>query len=193
MLFSCLLPLFVFSVVTHDRKLSRDLEFRSYDVELAIMSDGQASFESMVMFFMAHNSRVDESLLNELTLTYMSEADAEGVNYDIAFVQMCHETGFLKFGNQVRWQQHNYCGLGATDDGARGAVFKTMRDGVRAHIQHLKAYASTDALNNELIDPRFKFVKRGSAATIVDLPGRWASDPEYDQRLVKYLKLLKTY
>ena len=117
----------------------------------------------------------------------------EGVNYEIAFVQMCHETGFLKFGNQVRWQQHNYCGLGATDDGARGATFKTMQLGVRAHIQHLKAYASTEALVHQQIDPRFKFVKRGSAPQISALPGRWASDPDYDQRLVKYLRQLKNY
>ena len=132
-------------------------------------------------------------MLNELTRIYIYEASLEGVNHDIAFVQMCHETGFLKFGNQVRWQQHNYCGLGATDDGARGAVFKTMSEGVRAHIQHLKAYASTEELNKPLVDPRFKFVKRGSAPGISQLPGRWASDPEYDQRLVSYLRKLKTY
>ena len=61
--------------------------------------------------------------------------------------------------------QNNYGGLGALNGNSAGqaASFPDPRSGVRAQIQHLKAYASKDALVNERIDPRFHLVVRGSA------------------------------
>lgn len=64
--------------------------------------------------------------------------------------------------------------MGATNDGAAGASFASVRDGLRAQVQHLKAYASTDALANPVVDPRFDLVQRGSATTVYDLGGTWA-------------------
>jgi hypothetical protein len=48
------------------------------------------------------------------------------------------------------------------------------REGVRAQVQHLKAYASTEPLKQECVDPRFKLVTRGVAPSWEDLNGRWA-------------------
>ena len=73
------------------------------------------------------------------------------------------ETGYLKFGGDVTIEQFNFAGLGAIGDGAGGATFGSVREGVRAHVQHLKAYASKDALNNPCVDPRFDLVGRGVA------------------------------
>ncbi len=70
----------------------------------------------------------------------MTEAIQEGVNPDLAFIQMCHETGFLRFDGTVDKSQNNYCGLGATGNGVKGSTFLDQKEGVRAHIQHLKAY-----------------------------------------------------
>jgi hypothetical protein len=148
-----------------------------------IMGYGKTSKEALRKFLMINNPRLGKAFAGTIAELYMQEANAEGVNYDIAFCQMCHETDFLKYGNQVKASQNNFAGLGATDDGARGAIFKEPRIGVRAHIQHLKAYASTKKLVYPLVDPRFKLVKRGSALTIFNLTGKWASDRLYGEKL----------
>ena len=94
---------------------------------------------------------------------YIEECAAEGVSPEVAFCQAMLETGFLKFGGQVDISQYNFAGIGAVDGGASGAVFSDVRTGIRAQVQHLKAYACKDALNQECVDPRFNLVKRGSA------------------------------
>jgi hypothetical protein len=105
---------------------------------------------------------------------FIEEGNAEGVRGDLAFCQSCLETGFFKFGGDVDSKQNNFCGLGATGGGVKGASFATAREGIRAQIQHLKGYASKDALVNACIDPRFKLVTRGVAPNWEDLNGRWA-------------------
>lgn len=60
------------------------------------------------------------------------------------------------------------------DDTAYGVVFEDVRTGLRAQVQHLKAYASTDDLVNECVDPRFDLVTKGIAPTLEELNGRWA-------------------
>ncbi len=104
----------------------------------------------------------------------IEEASAEGVRPEVLFSQIVHETGWLQFGGQVSPEQCNFGGLGATNDGAAGATFPDVRTGLRAQVQHLKAYASTDDLENEAVDPRFDLVSRGCAPTVYDLGGRWA-------------------
>ena len=94
---------------------------------------------------------------------YLEECVAEGVNPEVAFCQAMLETGFLKFGGQVDISQYNFAGIGAVDGGASGAVFPDVRTGIRAQVQHLKAYACKDVLKQECVDPRFNLVKRGSA------------------------------
>ena len=102
------------------------------------------------------------------------EAVAEGVRPDVLFGQVMHETGWLRFGGSVQPSQCNFGGLGAVSSTAGGATFPDVRTGLRAQVQHLKAYGSTDALRNPCVDPRFSLVKRGIAPQVVDLNGRWA-------------------
>lgn len=104
----------------------------------------------------------------------IEESKNEGVRAEVLFAQAMHETGWLQFGGQVDVSQCNYGGLGATNDGAAGASFQSVREGIRAQVQHLKAYASTDALVGECVDPRFDLVARGSAKTVHELGGKWA-------------------
>lgn len=85
-----------------------------------------------------------------------------------------HETGWLSYGGQVSEEQCNFAGIGAVNSGGAGASFSSVREGVRAQVQHLKAYASTDQLENECVDPRFDLVERGVATTLTGLNGRWA-------------------
>lgn len=122
---------------------------------------------------------------------YYDEAKAEGVDPGVAFAQAMMETGFLRFGNDVKIEQYNFCGLGATGNGEPGNSFSSVRMGVRAQIQHLKAYASLDALNRAQVDPRFAFVIRGSAEYVEYLGiqenpfGKgWATGKDYGYNIV---------
>jgi hypothetical protein len=155
-----------------------------------IMGKGIASIEDFLVFFVQNSPHADLFRVHELASLYISESALEGVNHDIAFIQMCLETGFLAFGGLVTPDMHNYCGLGAIGPGQTGNVFPDAASGVRAHIQHLKAYASEEPLTQELIDPRFKWVRRASAPRVADLAGKWASDPQYGEKLNKLLQRL---
>lgn len=115
---------------------------------------------------------------------YRDACRIEGVNLSVALVQMVHETNFLKFGGTVQASQNNFAGIGTVDKNTPGNVFPDVATGALAHVQHLKAYASTEPLATTLVDPRFRFVKRGVAPTIRSLTGKWAADPAYGEKLV---------
>ena len=119
---------------------------------------------------------------------YIEEAAAEGVNHDMAFAQMCLETGFLRFGGLVSAGMNNFCGLGAIGPGQEGEVFPDPRAGVRAHIQHLKGYATDLPLNGELVDPRYRWVRKGSSPRIRELAGTWAADKSYGDKINRILE-----
>jgi hypothetical protein len=154
-----------------------------------IMGHGNTSEVQLMMFLKSHN---ENALVQfpDIPKLYREEAAIEGVNYDIAFAQMCCETGFLRFGTDVKPSQNNFAGLGAVGAGAAGASFPSARIGVRAQIQHLKAYASTEPLVQELVDPRFNFVTRGIAPLINLLSGRWAADLQYGQKITSIMRRL---
>lgn len=108
---------------------------------------------------------------------FLEEGALEGIRGDIAFCQSIKETGWFRYGGQVLPEQNNFAGIGATNNSpvGKGAWFKTARDGVRAQIQHLKAYANKETLVNPCIDPRFGLVTRGAAGNQwTGLNGRWA-------------------
>lgn len=155
-----------------------------------IMDQGRSSVEDLTAMLLFYNPTLKDAFAKEMALIYFEESMDEGVNHDIAFCQMILETGFLNFGGSVLRQQNNFCGLGATGGMVRGEKFPDIRTGVRAHIQHLKAYASSDNINKESVDKRFRFVKRGTAPTIYALPGKWAADPDYDHKLEGLLQRL---
>lgn len=150
-----------------------------------IMGKGVIGDEILAAFLISNNPHASHSFVRNIARLYIDEAAYEGVNHDVAFSQMCLETGFLTFGNLVTVDQNNFCGLGATGlpgpDGNpdKGLHFPDVRTGVRAHIQHLKAYATDEPLKGALVDPRYRFVHHGSSPTIDGLSGTWAADKEY--------------
>ena len=168
----------------HD-KISRNI------ADVGIKDAGQ-----LYAFFLETNPYADKAQVSRLCRYYVEEARAEGINSDCAFVQMCLETGFLQFGNLVTPEMHNYCGLGATGGDNRGVSFDTERLGVRAHVQHLHAYATTEdkKLKRDLVDPRYRYVvPRGKSPTIAGLSGTWAADPDYAIKLEQLLVRLEAF
>ena len=126
------------------------------------------------------------------------EAEAEGVRAEVLFVQAMKETGWLQFGGDVKITQFNFGGLGATGNGEPGETFPDVRTGIRAQVQHLKAYASEEDLVNECVDTRFTYVTRNCAPYVEWLGSQenpnhvgWAASERYGYELVEMIHTLK--
>lgn len=192
-------------------------EYISKDVQVSltkIMGTSQTSVAQMVRYYKANASGYDTfkakyegkydgslakggaSTIEQFAQIFYEEANAEGVKAEVAFTQCMKETGFLKYGGDVLPNQYNFAGIGATG-AVHGASFKDVRTGIRAQIQHLKAYASTSPLNNACVDPRFNLVTR-NAAPYVEWLGiqenpngyGWASAKNYGYDIVGMVKVL---
>lgn len=115
---------------------------------------------------------------------FFSIAPKYGIDPMMAVSQSILETGWFNYkGSAVTADQHNYCGLGVTSTGVKGASFTTIDDGVTAQLQHLFAYGCKDVVpsGDKILDPRFSLVTRGVATYWQQLAGRWAC-PGYDTK-----------
>lgn len=135
--------------------------------------------------------------IEEFCQIFYEEAIAENIRPEVAFCQAMKETGFLQFGHDVKPDQCNFAGLGATGNGVAGNSFASVREGIRAQIQHLKAYATTDNLINACVDNRFGYVKRGSAPYVEWLGKKenptgdgWATGANYGTDIVNRMNAL---
>src|SRR5262245_35787083 len=138
--------------------------------------------------------------IEDLVDMYLAEGEAEGVRGDLAFVQSIIETGWFSFPGRVPPEANNFAGLGATDGTSAYATFADARTGVRAQIQHLRAYADPTAtsctvppLRNSCVDPRFDLVSPKGKAPAWNQFGNgvWATDPAYASKvLTLYTNLL---
>lgn len=120
------------------------------------------------------------------------EAVDEGIRPEVVFAQSMNETGWLQFGGDVKIEQFNFAGLGATGGGVAGAQFESVRQGLRAQVQHLKAYATDEKPKKEIVDPRYNLVTKGTAPYVEWLginenPKKvgWAGALRYGMTLVK--------
>lgn len=164
---------------------------------IKIMGIPQASIEQMKVYIKKVNPQVSDSVTKMISL-YITEGTAEGVRGDIAFAQSCLETGNFTFsGSAVTLDQNNFCGLGVNVTGKKGCSFKTAKEGIRAQIQHLQAYACTDGLKQKCIDPRYTYVSRGCAEYVEHLgiqenpKGQgWAAGKNYGTQIIEILNAI---
>ena len=131
------------------------------------------------------------------------EAGVEGIKAEVVFCQSMLETGWLQFGGDVKVEQFNFAGLGATGGGVAGADFSSygkdgVRMGIRAQVQHLKCYANKEALINPCVDPRWGEWLRGKAPYVEWLGIKenpygtgWAAGADYGNNIVKLIKSTK--
>src|SRR5712691_8964177 len=69
------------------------------------------------------------------------EGKCKGVRWDYVFFQMLVETNYLTFTGGVRPGDNNFAGIGATIPKKPGERFASVREGARAHLQHVLMYA----------------------------------------------------
>ena len=144
-----------------------------------IMGGAVATQEQCVRYLLKHNPNPKLNVSpQELVSYYYEEGNRTGIRPDIAFAQALKETGYFRYGGTVIPAQNNYCGLGTTSATVQGAYFATPRLGVKAHIQHLLAYASVEPPQANIVDPRYDLVRRSYGSNTLtqwkDLNGRWA-------------------
>lgn len=181
---------------------------------MQIMGTSQTTVAQMVRYYNANANGYDKfnakyknkydgclakggaSTINQFAQIFYEEATAEGVRAEVAFTQCMKETGFLKYGGDVLPNQYNFAGIGATG-AVHGASFSNVRMGIRAQIQHLKAYGSVSPLTNQCVDPRFNLVKRGSAQYVEWLGIKenpngygWATSKSYGHDIVNMVNVL---
>lgn len=162
-------------------------------IELTIQGEPIATEEQCVAYLVKHNPLPEITVTpQELVSLYYEEGRQEGIRPDAAFAQALHETGFFRYGGDVVPMQNNYCGLGTTGGGVKGAWFESARLGVRAQIQHLLAYTTTREPRSEIVDPRYELVKYsdrfGKAEVWTDLNGKWAvPGRQYGERILRLL------
>jgi len=137
---------------------------------------------------------------------YYDEATAEGVDPALAFTQAMKETGFLKFTGQVKIEQFNFAGMGVTGAGTNGDSYQNVREGIRAHVQHLKAYAvKNPAFANQVVDKRYSpwfAANRSGTAPYIEWLGisenpsgfGWAAEKGYGYSILNdYMNQLYKY
>lgn len=162
-----------------------------------IMGSTYTYLEQMIRYYNANEeypsyyAGTDAPTIEVFCQIYLEEAEAEGVRAEVAFCQAMKETGYLRFLGDVRIEQNNFAGIGTTGGGVPGYSFESVRQGIRAQIQHLKAYASTEELKNTCVDPRFDLVKRGTSLYVEWLGihenpfgGGWAADLNYGHSII---------
>lgn len=165
-----------------------------------IASNPVATAEQMVAYVKTKNPNVSQSVIGMIPL-YLTEGKTEGIAGDIAFAQSCVETGNFSFPQStcnVTIDQNNYAMMGVVTGDSKGESFATPQIGIRAQIQHLKAYANSDSLVGECVDPRFKYVTRGSAPYVEWLGMKenpqgkgWASSVGYGRKILDVLKAVQ--
>ena len=186
----------IFSIITFDSCRTLPPATQKPELSRKLLAQGQLTADQLAAFFCSRNPEADRAHITQFAQYYIDEAAVEGINSDAAFAQMCLETGFLRFGGLVQPEFHNYCGLGAMDAEHPGEQFETEELGVRAHIQHLQAYATKEEtqLKGELIDPRYNWVhKTKYIETIFELTGNWATDPHYGEKIDSLLTAMEDF
>ncbi len=167
-----------------------------------IMGKSSVTVDKMVRFFQENGGQYPKEALSAggadsieaFCQMYYEEATAEGVRPEVAFAQTMVETGWLNYGGDSTIEQYNFAGIGTTGGGVKGESYQDVRTGIRAQIQHLKAYATEEGLNQGCVDTRYDYVKKGCAPYVEWLGQKenpegsgWATAESYGYSIVKLI------
>ena len=160
----------------------------------------------LVNYFKAYGSTYPAEVLTQggapdietFAQMYYEEATAEGVRPEVAFAQAMKESGWLLYGGDMQITKYNFAGIGTTGGGVPGNSYPDVRTGIRAQIQHLKAYATDEALAGECVDDRYSYVTKGSAPYVEWLGQKenpegygWATGERYGYDIVEMIHAMR--
>jgi len=136
----------------------------------------------LAAYLKSRNGELDKRF-ERIGVEYMRHGEALGLRWDYAFFQMLVETGNLTYTGDVDADQNNFAGIGATGGGEQGERFKSVSDGVKAHLQHLQMYAGVRV--EDPVAERTRKVQEWRVldgwrsklrrdVTFTDMAGKWA-------------------
>lgn len=159
------LKLYYMHYIQNGKAKGRNAESQIYH---SVITKSTTTVNQMVNYYNAKASypvyyaATDAPDIRTFCQIYYDEATKEGVDPALAFTQSMKETAFLKFTGQVKIEQFNFAGMGVTNASTNGDSYQNVREGIRAHVQHLKAYAvKNPTFSNAVVDKRYTpwFVK----------------------------------
>lgn len=203
------LKLYYMHYLQNGKAEGRNAESQIYH---SVITKSTTTVNQMVNYYNAKASypsyygSADAADISAFCQMYYEEAVAEGVDPALAFCQAMKETGFLRFNGQVQIEQFNFAGMGVTDSTTNGDSYQNVREGIRAHVQHLKAYAvKNPAFANPVVDKRYSSwfaANRSGTAPYIEWLGisenpsgfGWATEKGYGYSILNdYMKQLYNY
>lgn len=203
------LKLYYMHYIQNGKAEGRNAESQIYH---SVITKSTTTVNQMVNYYNAKASypayyaTTDAPDIRTFCQMYYDEATKEGVDPALAFTQSMKETGFLKFTGQVKIEQFNFTGMGVTDASTNGDSYQNVREGIRAHVQHLKAYAvKNPAFANPVVDKRYSSwfaANRAGTAPYIEWLGKsenpsgfgWATAKGYGYSILNdYMNQLYKY
>ena len=128
----------------------------------------------------------DLARAKRLALLYIKWGKTFILRADLAWCQMVHETGWLRFKGTAKPEWNNFAGIGVTGPANIGNRFKTEELGVIAQFAHLAWYITPTHVNsycNNKYDPRHfgNSHRYNGNSSLSRLSGSWAVPGKYKQ------------
>ena len=145
--------------------------------------------------------------------TLYNAAVNNGIDPAVLIAQCMLETGYFKFGGVIDASFHNTCGLKTTKGGSNYSAnahmrFKTWKEGIQAHADHLALYAGAKNFpkyspncashpndkyksNGATQDPRHFTYLYGKCKTVESLEGTWATSKGYANKIKAIIEQIK--
>jgi len=166
---------------------------KKIDKNTNIIGSWNGTIEDLVRPFLTGG---DIIRARKLAPMYIKYCEKFKIKADIAFAQMCHETGKLTFKGIAKPEWNNFAGLGITSAGAK-QTFADEDLGVIAHIAHLAWYVYPDhvhSLCSIKFDPRHfgtTHYKYNGDSTLKRLNNSWAVPGKtYADRIADYANII---
>jgi N-acetylmuramoyl-L-alanine amidase/PKD repeat protein len=166
-------------------------QFETVSNSTSIIGYIDLTVDDLVRIFENRNSTKVE-WARRIAPLYIEYGKLFNIRADIAWAMMCHETGFLEFTGDVKLDQNNFCGMGATGGGVPGDSFATEELGIIAHYAHLAWYYYPTHINeycNKQYDPRHfgdSHSRYTGDTTLGFLNGRWAPGSNYTDKIILF-------
>lgn len=173
--------------------------------QMLIINKPSASYEQCEKWL---RNKTDCQLAIQCLPLLWKAAISNGIDPVVLISQAMVETGFFKFGGVIDSSFHNTCGLKTTKGGGNYEAnahmrFKSWEEGIQAHADHLGLYAGSHncpkyspecthqnkdcKANGTTKDPRHFTYLYGKCKTVKSLTGTWATDSQYDKKLMKFI------
>ncbi len=154
---------------------------------LGYNANASTDIERAINHIIMINPYVNEDEIREILNIYFSESLSENTNPLVPIAQMLYHTKYFK-SKEITETTFNFGFIGSDNAESKwaSASFPTPTLGIRAHIQHIKAYSTTDPIKSEIVDPRYPILVReglvGTKNTLREMLGSWYP-PENSEKI----------